>query len=754
MKFSLWLRLFLLTIFLVACAGGGDGGGGGGLSILLPKKTKGPTILPTAQTTVIHAPSAEAFLRAYLDALKVENYASMYSLLTKDSQAAISPADFAARYTNALNSMTVTKIEYNLLSTLTDPQSVQTAFHVIYKTSLFGDIQRDINVNLILENGQWRIQWEDGLILPELAGGKHLVAAHVPPARGDIYDRNGTAIATQTDAEALGLLAGEVSDKSAGLLFNALWRLTGVRPEIIRNAYDSYGAGLYVPVGEASAAATNKSGVTNFSGVSVNSYTSRFYEPNLAPHAVGYTLYISKEDVNKYKRLGYNGSERVGVEGVEKWGEQYLRGRDAVSLYVEGAPNNALGQVTSQPADSITLTIDKDLQKQTQDAMDGLPGAIVVMEVNTGKILAIASSPGYDPNLYDVNNFNRQWSLQDMLNDPEQPTFNRATQGQYPLGSVFKIVTMAAALESGVFTPASTFDCTYAYTEIPNHILYDWTWQHCQDEKVANGTDKCSKASSQPSGMLTLPMGLMRSCDPWFYHIGYTLYFQDDGIYKNDISNMARAFGLGKATGIEQVAEATGTIPDPTDGLDATSIAIGQGKVTVTPLQVATFISAVANGGTLYRPQIVQKVQPVSGDPVIVFSPKVNGSLPIKPEDLSVIQGAMREVTRNSLGTAYYTLGNFGIPTAAKTGTAESGAVEPHAWFAGYSMNGNPGRPEIAVAVIVNNKGEGAIWAAPIFRRIMEIYFYGHPQTVYPWENAFGVVNPDYGTPVTPTPQP
>jgi len=347
-----------------------------------------------------------------------------------------------------------------------------------------------------------------------------------------------------------------------------------------------------------------------------------------------------------------------------------------------------------------------------------------------------------------------QWSLEAMLNNPAQPTFNRATQGQYPLGSVFKIITMAAALDSGVFTPLSSIDCTYDYTEIPGTVLYDWTWQHCQDEKAANGTDTCNGVNSQPSGKLTLPQGLMRSCDPWFYHIGYTLYNQEDGKYRNGVSDMARAFGLGKASGIEQVAEAEGAIPDPTDGLNATSIAIGQGNVLVTPLQVASFIAAVANGGTLYRPQLVEKIQPVSGEAISVFEPQVNGTLPVKPADLKVIQEAMREVATNRRGTAYYTLGNFAIPVAAKTGTAESGAVEPHAWFAGYSLYDSPDKPDIAVAVLVDNKGEGATWAAPIFRRVMEIYFFGYPQTGYPWESGFGIVNPEYGLPVTPTPEP
>ena len=134
----------------------------------------------------------------FLDAQLAENYTGMYAMLSKASQAAISEADFASRYTNALDTMSVSSTAYNILSSLTNPQSAQAAFHIVYHTVLFGDIARDINVNLVLENGGWKLQWDDGLILPELAGGKHLDAAHVAPARGDIYDSNGNAIVTQT----------------------------------------------------------------------------------------------------------------------------------------------------------------------------------------------------------------------------------------------------------------------------------------------------------------------------------------------------------------------------------------------------------------------------------------------------------------------------------------------------------------------------------------------------------------------------
>jgi len=744
MKFVRGINLVLVLLLLVGC--GGIAGGS-------------PTSsLPTAQVNITPAPGAEEALHTYLDAQVSEDYASMYAMLTQASRDAISQEDFANRYTDALNAMSVGSMEYSIQSSLTNPQSAQVAFYLIYHTVLFGDIQRDFNASLDLEDGAWHLQWDDGLILPELAGGKHLVAFHTSPARGDIYDRNGNAIATQADAYALGLVAGGVADDSIDTVVNILFRLTGVRPEKIRQDYYNYEDGNYVPVGEASAEAVSRSGILNFGGVLATPYTSRFYEPNDAPHVTGYVQSISPEEVVTYERQGYSVDAMIGRTGIEKWGESYLHGRDAATLYVasaDGTLETVLAQVDSQPASSITLTLDSDFQEQVQAAMDGLPGAVVVMEVNTGRVLAMVSSPSYDPNLFDINNFNRQWSLNDMLNDPAHPTVNRAAQGQYPLGSVFKIVTIAAALESGVFTPDSTYDCQYEFTDIPGHILYDWTYEHCQDEKAQTGNDTCNGVNSQPSGLLTLPQGLMRSCDPWFYHIGYTLFNQDNGQYKNDISDMARAFGLGKATGIEQVPEAEGNIPDPTDGLDATSIAIGQGQVLVTPLQVATFIAAVANGGTLYRPQLVENIQPVSGEAISIFKPQANGTLPISSSNLKVIQDAMRQVAENPRGTAYYTLGNFGIPTAAKTGTAESSETEPHAWFAGYSLVDNPDKPDIAVVALVENEGEGAIWAAPIFRRVMEIYFYGHPQTVYPWETTIGVVNPDYGLPAaTPTPEP
>jgi penicillin-binding protein 2 len=669
----------------------------------------------------------------------------MYAMLAKASRDAITLEDFSKRWSDALNEMSASSIEYTINSSQVSPHTAEVGYSITYKTVLAGDLQRNIVMRLNNEEGSWKVQWDDGLIMPELVGGNILKMDYSIPARGDIYDRDGKPIVTQSDALAFGIQTEQIDEDLRGTLTAELGKLCGYDPLYIEGLIDSNGPGNYIPMCEASRAEAQRLLSINPGGLVVQEYNSRYYNSTgLAPQAVGYTQLISPEQLVSYRRLGYNGSEKVGQSGVEKWAEDYLAGKHGGALQVVGPAGqiiSTLGQSSPQAADSIYLTIDSNMQANAQKAMEFFRGAIVVMEVDTGRIIAMASAPDFDPNVFDLNNPNAGGS--DL--DTNQPLFNRASQGQYPLGSVFKVITMSAALESGAWLKDTTYDCQYDFTKLPPPlVLHDWTWQHCQDALAAG--EACDTSSTRPSGVLTLQEGLMRSCNPYFWNIGWDLYTNLNR--GTDIANMARLFGLGSKTGIGEIEESSGQILDPTSDIEAVNQAIGQGDVQVTPLQVARFMAAIANGGTLYRPQIVEKIQPIEGDPKLVFRPEANGTLPLRTENLDILREALLMVTNNKRGTARFNLRGFieQYTVAGKTGTAESGNGKSHAWFAGYTLNeADTKLPDIAIVVIVENIGEGSEYAVPLFRAMAETYYYGSPQSV-PWFGQIGQPLP------TPTP--
>jgi penicillin-binding protein 2 len=701
---------------------------------------------PEVQTTTV--PDPEAAAKSYLDHWKAEEYPAMYAMLTKVSQDAISEADFTTRYNGVANEAALSSWDYEILSSLKNPESGQVGYKVILHSVLVGDIERDTQMNLVQENGEWRIQWDDSLILPELRGGNNLYMDYRIPSRGNIYSSDGRALVAQSDAVAIGLDTGKVDPAQEDALLGEIYRLTGVQPATLSGMIEAWRPyGYYLPVADISidALGSREAVLAGYSGVILSPFRTRYYfDDGLSAHLLGYMSAIQPEEVDYYKRLGYRVDERVGRDGLEYYAEKALAGVRGGVLYVVDPNKNIITQLAAkdaQPAEAVYTTLDYDLQEglQRSNALsDGMRGAIVVLERDTGRVLAMVSSPGYNPNLFEPSNFNYSYQINDLYSE-STPLLNRATQGQYPLGSVFKIITMSAALESGLYTKDSTYPCGYFFDEVQGMQSHDWTYDHYLKDGV-----------TQPSGLLTLPQGLMRSCNPWFWHIG--LDFYNRGMYTT-ISDMARAFGLGSSTGIE-IGDATGNIPDPQSAVDAVNLAIAQGNTQVTPLQVADFIAAVGNGGTLYTPHVIDRVVPVVGDPTYVFTPTIRGTLPISPTNLSLVQDAMVSVVMNPRGTAYRTSGfgvntfvtSTGIPVAAKTGTAESGSGDPHAWFAGYTFAGLKDRPDIAIAVLVENGGEGSVVAEPIFRRVLEIYFLGNPQMRYPWEAQVGVV-------ATPTPE-
>jgi penicillin-binding protein 2 len=721
------LILMMLIVVLSAC------NGGNGTVSTLPLPEVGITSVPDPQIV------AESYLKYWQD----ENYTAMYELLTGISHDAITIEDFEKTYQDTNFNLTLKNLDYAVMAVYKDTGSAQVQYSVTFHTNLLGEITRETTMYLSLENNTWRVQWDQALILPELHGGNKLSLTYDIPARGNIYDSLGNALVAQTTAYSVGVMPEQIIEDQENALLDQLYKLIGISTENLRTMiYETYPA--YVAIGEATKADVDShSALIEFGGVVLREFTARYYyDGGIAPQAIGYVLSVGEEDLEEYRRNGYQGNEKIGADGVERWGEPYLAGEHGATLYVvdpNGQPVTRVAEKSPVASQSITTTIDRELQDKIQKSFGNYRGAAVVLERDTGRILAIVSAPGFDPNLFEPTNYNNGL-LADVLNDPELPLFNRATQGVYPLGSVFKIITMTAALESGAFTVDSEYDCQYYFTELDGFIGEDWTLAK----------------EYPPSGILDLKEGLMRSCNPYFYHIGYYLY---EGLgYTGDVADMARGFGLGSPTGIEELTEDPGSIPDATSAREAVQMAIGQGAMLVTPLQVARFIAAVGNGGTLYRPQMIERITNSQGGDTFVFTPDPQTTLPIKPETLQAIQEAMGMVINHKRGTAYYVLANLPYKLAGKTGTATTptGGGNSHAWFAGYTDENRENQPDISVVVLLENAGEGSEMAAPLFRRIVQLYFSDNKNSGgrMPWEaSPYVIASPTPLVTDTPTPE-
>ena len=713
--------LILVAFLLAACGPGGLGGE-----------------LPTPQISVNAAPDVEGTVNAYLTAWNSGDYASMYGMLNTSSQQAISAQEFQDKYAMVATQANLFRVDYEILSTLTNPGSAQVSYRVTLNSAVIGPITRDTNMDLVLEGGLWRVVWDDRIILPELAGGNVLSLERFVPARGIIYDRNGEPLAASTQAVAVGVIPSLLEEDDADRVITELARVSQ-RPVAELNALifpEEGDPAYYISIAEVSVEEfeARAGDWSNLTGIRYQFYDTRLYFGGSAgPQAIGYYGPIPAEQVPEYIPLGYQSDDRIGRMGIEFWGEEYLAGKRGGVLRVlnpAGEIVTTLAQTDAQPAASVNATIDKDLQARAQEAIKDFSGAIVVLERDTGRVLAMVSSPGFNQNWADPNDYNSFWDS--YFPDDAGRFFNRATQGQYPPGSIFKPITFSAAVENDIYEPESTIDCTNQWYGLANVVLDNWTVEK----------------ELPPDGTLTLVQGIMRSCNIWFYQIGLDLY----NAGKSDaVTEMAKGFGLGSATGIQELPEVAGSIAPPNvdnaevGRQDAVQQAFGQGTTLITPLQAAAYAAAIGNGGTLYQPQLVESVVDANGTALLQFEPQVNGTLPISETTLAALREGMCLVVTNPRGTAYRRFTGFNIPVYGKTGTATAGeGVDPHAWFIGYTDAGREDLPDIAIAVLVENIGDGSEFAAPIFRRVASYYFFNSPGPLYPWEREFGVVDPIY----------
>jgi penicillin-binding protein 2 len=579
----------------------------------------------------------------------------------------------------------------------------------------------------------WFLQVISGDQYAAAAEGNRLRTVDTEAPRGKVLDRNGELLVgnrTGTDLvidprELTGVRREQVLNRLAG-------KLDGVAgAELI----DRVEAGEDRPFESVVVAQNVRPALAyylaqrerQFPGVRLrDTYLRTYPEGRLAAHVLGGTGKISAEELEDYRRGGYEGNETVGKGGIEQEYESFLRGTPgSYTREVDAAGEPTGREVVSsrapRPGRDVQLTIDAGTQQALQDALaeqvslNGLStgGAGVALDPNTGEVLALASYPDFDPSLFVSGSQER---IQDVISDPDKVLLNRAIGGKYPAGSTFKAISAAAGLEDGLITADEEVE---SMAEIE---LYKTVFPNFR---------------GRSHGWVTLPTALEVSSDTYFYQLGDEFYRAQG----SPLQEEARRFGLGERTGLDVPGEIDGLVPDPawkrqnfagapfTDldrswkPGDTINLSVGQGYLGVTPLQMALAYGAIANGGTVYTPTVGRRVLDPNGRELQELSSgKSTRSIDVSPEHLASIREGLYRAANGVGGTSTSVFGLLPADrkVAGKTGTAEQvEGKEDHSWFVGYAPYDDP---QIVVAVVIEAAGTGSSAAAPTVCKTIAAY--------------------------------
>jgi penicillin-binding protein 2 len=435
----------------------------------------------------------------------------------------------------------------------------------------------------------------------------------------------------------------------------------------------------------------------------------------LAAHLLGHLGEISEQEMSDDRYREYNLGDYIGKSGIERFWERELHGVNGgrqIEVDARGRFLRTLAESRPEAGNSVILTIDKKIQKVAEQSFGDRAGAAVVMDVGSGEILAFVSNPSFDPALFTGRMPPEKW--QSYLADKRHPLENKALKGQYPPGSTFKIITAMAALDEGIIDANSTVVCKGSYT-------------------VGKTVFKCWNKHGH--GSVNLKKAIRESCDVYFYHLAERL-----GVDR--IARTAREFGLGEAMGIGLENEKNGLIPTAAwkekkygkkwfHG-ETLPVAIGQGFVLMTPIQLASMISTLANDGTVYRPHLVKRVVNPDGRVIKEFAPEVLKKVASKPSNFRLVKEGLLAVVNESGGTGGAAR-LYEVKVAGKTGTSQvvklrdgRGSVpyeyRDHALFVAFAPYE---KPEVAVAVVIEHGEHGGAAAAPVAGQILRAYFEG-----------------------------
>jgi len=577
----------------------------------------------------------------------------------------------------------------------------------------------------------WYLEVLSGDRYENLANDNRVREVRVQAPRGEILDRDGkvlvanrTELAVQVRPQDLPKPGPERKAVMAGLADVTEQTPGEIEREIERVQEESAASPVILDRGiGAGKVYFLRENQDRFPGVTVERvFTREYKQGSLAAHLFGNVGEVTSEQLGLPRYAGLEQGDTVGQSGIEYEYDRFLRGKPGASRIQVDALGRPKGQLRSEPAhagENVRLTIDADVQALAEGALGsfGLPGAFVAMKVDTGEIVAMGSTPTFDPTIFTRPLTQRQYDSL-VSEDTDAPLANRATQGLYPTGSTFKVITGIAALEEGLITPG----------EIVN-----------DDGAFKLDTITFKNAGDAVFGPIDMSDAFKVSSDVYFYELGDEANVQTGR--GGPIQDWGRQLGFGEPTGIDLPAESEGLMPTPawrnrlfkqdlTDrpwsAGDNVNLAVGQGDLQANPLQMAVVYAALANGGTIVRPHLGQRIETVTGEVLEEVRPAPRREVPISEETRATIMEGLRRAAMEEGGTSYGVFGNFKFPIAGKTGTAERGIGRAdQAWYVGIAPYGDP---EIVVAVTVERGGFGADTAAPVTARIMESYF-DLPQT-------------------------
>ena len=635
----------------------------------------------------------------------------MWDLLTDDAKTQITTAGFIDRLPRIADEMTLRSLEAKigtathpaLTNGSPDPRKATVPLDVTFHTQRVGDVARTTALQMVMvgdkDKAVWRIAWTPEAILPHLTAGRLVRMTRLPTSRGRIVARDGTELATFVEAGVVGVITGQIRSETG--LLSSLSSALAMTPDQIKAKYTQSWVkpDLFVPIKIVPAAQLDplRTRLALIEGVQVQATRVRSYPTGLASQTLGYLAEASDAEAQAKTARGVEAGDLIGKKdtGLEATLDDELGGSYGFRLGLvesDERPVETLAETAPVPGRDVVLSLDPKLQLAAENALGVNKGAIVAEDPWSGEILALASRPTFDLNALVSGD---AAAIARYSSDANRPFFNRATFGQYPTGSSFKPITAAAAMRNGVYNWGDRIDCPARWTG------YGEQWAQLNHETVA-------------LGLIDLRTALARSCNTFFYEIGKRLNDRDPNI----LPNTAKSFGLGKATDIDFVFEAEGLVPSPDwktqhfsnpadqtwNPGDASNLAIGQGFLLATPIQMANYISTVANDGTLLKPRLVIELRDRDGKSVKTYAKTQMGSALSIPTDLSLIRDGMHAVTTDPDGTVSSVFRGYSVTTAGKSGTAEtSTAGKVDAWFVGWASFE---QASIAVAAVLDEYTE------------------------------------------------